>query len=169
MFNKMKDKIAQVTILSKGLNLVGDINSSSDIRIEGNVTGAINALGKIIIDHGSTVIGPISGQDIDIFGNFEGDIIAKQSLLIGGNANVKGNISCKEIEIQKGSKVEIILNSKKENLLPKPIEAYKEVNVVPISEPRKIAFENIINQKTSFIESEAGQENVIKTQYGNYW
>jgi cytoskeletal protein CcmA (bactofilin family) len=154
MFKKMKDKIAQVTILPKGLTLIGDINSNSDIRIEGNVTGAINAAGKIIIDHGSTVLGPICGQDIDIFGHCEGDIIAKQSLLIGGNANVKGIISYKEIEIQKGSKVEIILNFNKENLLPKPNESFKEVNIVPISEPRKIAFENIINQKTSFIESE---------------
>jgi cytoskeletal protein CcmA (bactofilin family) len=162
----MKDKIAQVTILSKGLNLTGDINSSSDIRIEGNVTGSVNAKGKIIIDLGAKVIGPICGQDIDVFGHCEGDLIANQSILIGSNANVKGIINCKDIEIQKGAKVEIILNSKNENTLEFLAESFKEVNIVPISESKMITIDNLNKQKTSFNEKE---ENTGISQYGNFW
>lgn len=73
------------SLIGAGTSLKGDITSSSDLRIDGTLTGNIYSTAKVIIGANGSVEGDISGQQADIHGRVTGSIKIKELLQLKGS------------------------------------------------------------------------------------
>lgn len=107
-FNKPKNTPQtsfDVTIIAKMMKVVGDIESASDIRIEGEVRGPVQTRKKVIIAVGAKVIGDIQANYLEVHGELEGNASVKSHVILGNQAIYKGSLNCLSIEIAKGCKI----------------------------------------------------------------
>lgn len=88
------------TLIGAGTTLKGDLNSSSDLRIDGTVIGNINSSAKIVIGANGVVEGDISGNQADIVGKVAGNIRAKELLQLRGECEVTGNLFAGKLQVE---------------------------------------------------------------------
>lgn len=88
------------TLVSTGTTLKGDINSNSDLRIDGTIIGNVNSSAKIVIGANGVVEGNISGNQADIVGKVTGDIKIKDLLQLRGECAVKGNLYAGKLQVE---------------------------------------------------------------------
>lgn len=88
------------TLISAGTSLKGDINSNSDLRIDGTITGNIRSNSKIIIGSSGVVNGDIECNQADITGKVNGNIKAKDLLQLKGECNITGNVQAGKLQVE---------------------------------------------------------------------
>lgn len=88
------------TLISSGTTVKGDISSSSDLRIDGTITGNIQSSAKIIIGASGVVNGDISGNQADIVGKVSGNIKTKDLLQLRGDCIVNGNLFAGKLQVE---------------------------------------------------------------------
>jgi cytoskeletal protein CcmA (bactofilin family) len=88
------------SLISAGTTLTGDINSNSDLRIDGTLIGNINSTAKVIIGANGVVQGDISGQQADILGKVTGAVKVKELLQLKGSSMIKGNIYAGKLQVE---------------------------------------------------------------------
>lgn len=88
------------SLISAGTTLTGDINSNSDLRIDGTLVGNINSTAKVIIGANGVVQGDINGQQADILGKVTGAVKVKELLQLKGSSVVKGNIHAGKLQVE---------------------------------------------------------------------
>jgi len=88
------------SLISAGTTLTGDLNSNSDLRIDGTLVGNINSTAKVIIGANGTVKGDISGQQADILGRVTGAVKVKELLQLKGSSVVQGNIHAGKLQVE---------------------------------------------------------------------
>ncbi|RYZ57918.1 MAG: polymer-forming cytoskeletal family protein [Chitinophagaceae bacterium] len=109
MFNKEKNTTnttfagTSATLISAGTVLKGDLNSESDLRIDGTIHGNISSNAKIIVGPNGFVEGHIHGNQADITGKVLGNIIVKDMAQLRSQANVQGNITALSLQIESGA------------------------------------------------------------------
>ena len=91
---KNKSEVSSHNIIALGTKLEGTISLESDIRIEGEINGNINASSKVIVGQTGVVTGNIVCDNIDIMGTVVGNLNTSV-LAIEPNAIFEGN--CKTI------------------------------------------------------------------------
>ena len=90
-------------IIASGTDLVGDIKSDGDFRIEGSVKGKIIAKGRIVVGESGKVEGEISCNDADIRGKIVGKVEVANLTSLKESANFTGDITTKRISIEPGA------------------------------------------------------------------
>jgi cytoskeletal protein CcmA (bactofilin family) len=88
------------TLISAGTTLKGDINSNSDLRIDGTIIGNITSSAKIVIGASGAVEGDVSGTQADIVGKVSGNIKTKDLLQLRGDCIVNGNIHAGQLQVE---------------------------------------------------------------------
>jgi len=88
------------SLISAGTTLTGDINSNSDLRIDGTLIGNINSTAKVIIGANGVVQGDIQGQQADILGRVTGAVKVKELLQLKGSSMIKGNIHAGKLQVE---------------------------------------------------------------------
>jgi cytoskeletal protein CcmA (bactofilin family) len=88
------------TLISAGTTLKGDINSNSDLRIDGTIIGNIRSSSKIIIGTSGMVDGDIECNQADITGKVNGNIKAKDLLQLKGECNITGNVQAGKLQVE---------------------------------------------------------------------
>ena len=88
------------TLIGAGTTLKGDINSNSDLRIDGTVIGNIQSASKIIVGANGVVEGDITGIQADIVGKVSGNIRAKELLQLRGECEVTGNLYAGKLQVE---------------------------------------------------------------------
>lgn len=88
------------SLISAGTTLTGDINSNSDLRIDGTLVGNINSTAKVIIGANGTVKGDINGQQADILGKVTGAVKVKELLQLKGSSIIQGNIHAGKLQVE---------------------------------------------------------------------
>jgi len=88
------------TLVSAGTTLKGDINSNSDLRIDGTIIGNVSSASKIVIGANGSVEGNISGNQADIVGKVTGNIKTKDLLQLRGDCVVKGNVYAGKLQVE---------------------------------------------------------------------
>jgi cytoskeletal protein CcmA (bactofilin family) len=58
--------------ITNGTEIIGDINSQGDLRLDGFLKGNLNIKGRIVIGKTGKVIGTITCKNAEINGNVEG-------------------------------------------------------------------------------------------------
>jgi len=90
--------------ITSGTEIVGDINSQGDLRLDGFLKGNLNIKGRVVIGKTGKVLGTITCKNAEINGNVEGKIYVSELLSITETAIVKGDIIINKLNIQPGCK-----------------------------------------------------------------
>jgi len=101
-----KTKTAETPAMSaiaNGTKIVGNLNASSPIRIDGELDGDITSDSKIVLGPDAFVSGSIDGQEVIIAGEVQGTVNAKIHLTLQPKAKVNGDIQAKEFVIESGA------------------------------------------------------------------
>jgi cytoskeletal protein CcmA (bactofilin family) len=90
--------------INAGTEILGDINSNGDIRLDGILTGNVNAKGKLVVGESGKVKGIINCRNADIFGTIEGKLNVSELLSLKANAQIIGDIITNRLAIEPGCK-----------------------------------------------------------------
>lgn len=95
--------INAVSRISAGTVFKGEIESKSDIRIDGTFEGKISTTGRVVVGEGAYVKGEILCDNADIFGKVEGSLTVRDVLSLKSACEVKGNLEIAKIAVELGS------------------------------------------------------------------
>lgn len=93
-----------INLISAGTEITGDIISNGDIRIDGTVTGTLNAKGKIVIGPTGKIRGEVICKNSEISGAIEGKITVSQLLNLKASCKIQGDIATSKLSIEPGAK-----------------------------------------------------------------
>jgi len=111
MFNKDKRKKSTRldTLIGQNTHIKGDISFSGGLRIDGTVTGNIQATGDedsaLTLSEQGTLEGEIKVPNIIINGTIIGNIYSSEHIELAPKAKIKGNVYYNLLEMAMGSKV----------------------------------------------------------------
>lgn len=93
----------QINSLVAGTNIEGTIYASSDIRIDGTITGSLHCTGRVIIGTEGKVLGDIQCDNAVVEGSFEGTLQVEGTLNVKETAKIKGDINTNKLLVQNGA------------------------------------------------------------------
>jgi cytoskeletal protein CcmA (bactofilin family) len=94
---------SEVTVVGQGARLEGTVLSTGSLRIDGRVTGKINADGDVVLSSHSQVEADITAQNVTIAGRFKGNIVAKGTAELARGGRVEGNVTSKTLVVAEGA------------------------------------------------------------------
>lgn len=86
-----------------GTKIEGTVETSSDIRVDGNLKGTLNCKGRVIIGPSGMIEGEVECQNAVIEGKFTGNLIVKELLNIKESAEITGDIKTDKLLVQSGA------------------------------------------------------------------
>ena len=90
------------TIIGPKTSLKGDIDTGGFTRVDGNVTGNVNASGRVVIGERARMKSDVRGTSITIGGVVYGNVIAVESVVVLSSALVLGDIITRRIRADEG-------------------------------------------------------------------
>ena len=93
-----------INLIGAGTEIIGDINSNGDIRIDGSLTGNLKTAGKVVIGETGKVSGEIDCKNSEVLGEVHGKIKVSELLSLKATAKIFGDIVTKKLAIEPGSK-----------------------------------------------------------------
>ena len=96
---------ANLSVIAAGSKVIGDLECSGVLKIEGTVEGTIRGARQVLLGRQGVVKGDIETREAVIGGNVEGSIHALERVEIQGTAAVVGNIHTKSIVIREGGQI----------------------------------------------------------------
>ena len=93
---------AGLSVIAAGMKIVGDIESTGVVKIEGIVEGAIRGARQLLLGRQGTVHGDIRAHEVVIGGSVVGTIVAEERVEIQGTSKVEGDIHTKSIVVLEG-------------------------------------------------------------------
>jgi cytoskeletal protein CcmA (bactofilin family) len=92
------------SVISKALKITGQLESTEDIRIDGEVEGDIHGV-SVTVGNGAKVKGSVYGQTVELAGTIEGKIEAKKVILTS-TAHMSGDVIHQDIRIESGAYID---------------------------------------------------------------
>jgi cytoskeletal protein CcmA (bactofilin family) len=89
------------SVISKALKITGQLESTENIQIDGEVEGDVRGV-NVKVGQGAKVKGTVSGDEVELAGTVEGKIEAKKVLLTG-TAHMSGDVVHQDIRIESGA------------------------------------------------------------------
>ncbi len=93
-----------VSVISKALKITGQLESTEDIRIDGEVNGDVRAV-SVTVGNNAKVKGNVYGDTVELAGTVEGKIEAKK-VVLNGTARMTGDVVHQDIRIESGAFVD---------------------------------------------------------------
>ena len=89
------------SVISKALKITGELESTEDIQIDGQIEGDVRGVG-VKIGQNAKVKGTVYGDEVELAGSIEGKIEAKK-VILAGTARMTGDVWHQEIKIESGA------------------------------------------------------------------
>lgn len=94
-----------IAMIGAKVKVTGDIESSEDLLIEGEVNGTVKlADNELVIGNAGRVQANIEAKTIRIEGEVQGDIVGQERVVITTTGNVKGNVSSPRVMLEDGGR-----------------------------------------------------------------
>lgn len=90
-------------IIGKGTVIKGDLDTTSDLRLDGQVKGHLRCSGMLTISGGAIVDGDLIAQKAEISGEILGNVEVAELLTLKSTANIKGDIFTNKLVIEVGA------------------------------------------------------------------
>lgn len=113
MFEQMKSKTqgvrhadhpaASINLIGAGTTIEGQIHSNGDIRVDGNITGAVHSKAKVVIGSTGAVDGNVTCQNADISGTVKGNLAVTETLFLKSTARINGDIYTSKLVVEVGA------------------------------------------------------------------
>jgi cytoskeletal protein CcmA (bactofilin family) len=94
---------SNINRICQGTEVIGNINTPGDIRLDGFLEGNITAKGKVVVGNTGRTKGEIIGRTTDIFGQVEGSLNVSEIISLKSTSNVKGSLTTSKISIEAGA------------------------------------------------------------------
>ena len=89
------------SVISKALKITGELESTEDIQIDGQIEGDVRGVG-VKIGQNARVKGTVYGDEVELSGAIDGKIEAKKVVLTS-SARMTGDVVHQDITIQSGA------------------------------------------------------------------
>ena len=86
------------SVISKALKITGELESTEDIQIDGQIEGDVRGVG-VKIGQNAKVKGTVYGDEVELAGTVEGKIESKK-VILAGTARMTGDIWHQEIKVR---------------------------------------------------------------------
>jgi cytoskeletal protein CcmA (bactofilin family) len=90
-----------VSVISKALKITGQLESTEDIQIDGQIEGDVRGM-TVRVGSNAKVKGTVFGNDVELSGTVEGKIEAK-NVVLTSTAHMSGDVVHQAITIQSGA------------------------------------------------------------------
>jgi len=101
--NKAENATGTLNTIGLGTTIVGNIISSGDLRIDGNIEGDLDSKARIVIGEKSVITGNLRAANAIIEGKVVGNVIVTEVLSLKSTALIEGDISMQKIVIENGA------------------------------------------------------------------
>ena len=104
--NNMKNSTnntSVVNMVGNGTVIIGDIQSKSDIRIDGTLKGSVKTDGKLVVGSSGVVEGDVVCSNADISGELKAKISVSELLALKSTAKLDGDIVTNKLAIEPGA------------------------------------------------------------------
>jgi len=105
MLFKQKNQTQGTSFFSPQIEMVGNLITKGETRLEGKMVGEIQAE-KLDIAKSAKVEGGISCQTLTVNTEVEGDLEVKEKIHILSEAKIKGNIKTAALLVEKGAMID---------------------------------------------------------------
>jgi cytoskeletal protein CcmA (bactofilin family) len=90
-----------ISIISRSLKITGQLESSENIQIDGEVDGDVRAV-LVKVGSSARIKGTVSGEEVELAGTVDGKIEAKKVLLTS-TAHMSGDVIHQNITVESGA------------------------------------------------------------------
>lgn len=94
---------AALNTISSGTNIIGDINSTGNIRFDGTLKGNLNTKGRLFVGETGVIEGDINCNSMEIEGTVTGKMYVAEILSFKKTAVVTGEIVTGKLAIEPGA------------------------------------------------------------------
>ncbi len=100
--NKFLSKMER-NLIGEGTNLIGDIVSKGDFRIDGTIEGSIKTDGRVIIGKNGVIKGNVHCSNADIEGTLLGELEVNSLLILKSTATLSGKAVIGKLMVETGA------------------------------------------------------------------
>ena len=97
------DSFVGTSSIGKALKFVGEIYSTEDLFVDGNLEGTVQIAHKLTIGPNGTVHGTVKSREVEVLGALQGDVDAADRIEIRKNAKIVSDIRTARIHIEDGA------------------------------------------------------------------
>ena len=97
--------VNSVSRISEGTSVTGEIKSSNDIRVDGQVKGKMYSEGRIVVGEHASIEGTLLCSNLDLWGKINGDVYVKELLSLKGTSSVTGNLHVRKLQVEMGAEL----------------------------------------------------------------
>ncbi|WP_257670398.1 bactofilin family protein [Parapedobacter tibetensis] len=92
-------------LIASGTEIIGNINTSGDLRIDGQITGNITCTAKLVIGENGVIKGNIDCHSGEISGTIQGQVVASEILQLNHSATIRGDIQAMRFIVEDGASI----------------------------------------------------------------
>jgi cytoskeletal protein CcmA (bactofilin family) len=92
---------SMASVISKALKITGELESTEDIQIDGQIEGDVRGVG-VKIGQNAKVKGTVYGDEVELAGTIEGKIESKK-VILASTARMTGDVWFQDIKIESGA------------------------------------------------------------------
>ncbi len=93
----------RLNVIGEGTSIQGDMKSSGDVRIDGELIGNLNIQGKLVLGLNGKIKGEILCKNAELSGRIDGKIRVNELLSLKASAKLMGDIITKRLAIEPGA------------------------------------------------------------------
>lgn len=90
------------SVIGAGMRILGDVESSGALKIEGTVEGSIRGGRQVVVARTGSVQGDIHAEEVVLAGRVTGTINAAERVEIQGTCRLEGDINTRSIVVLEG-------------------------------------------------------------------
>lgn len=106
MSNKTQTPVVnvnEVSRISTGTVIKGEINSPNDIRIDGVFEGKIFSKGRVVVGEKAEIKGNIVCDNVDFWGKMTGSLFVRDTLTLKDTCSVNGDLHVQRLVVELGA------------------------------------------------------------------
>lgn len=96
---------SSMSVIGSGMRVVGDIESSGVIKVEGIVEGSVRGARQLLLGKSGAIHGDVYAVDAILGGTVVGTIVAAERVEIQGTSSVEGDIHTKSMVVFEGGMI----------------------------------------------------------------
>lgn len=90
-------------IIGNKTNIVGNIVSDGDFRIDGTIEGSLKTDGRVVIGANGFINGEVTCSNAEIEGKFIGNLNVSKTLTIKATATISGDVVIGKLSVEPGA------------------------------------------------------------------